>query len=260
MSKSPRTRVGFVRASAAALGVAVLAGDARAAITTTVSGVYDEQVVNQNAVDVAASGTVGGTLVTVTVGTHGTRVAAAYAAGTGGVIHFDDTTEVSDDSSIVASMPGGGVLTITGSTGYKIDRGTNIGSTPISGNTYLRNSSTTQTYNFSLPLSDLAVTVLARNASRTITATVTYDDNSTGSLSNVAVATNTGSGATSSPDTFFGFEAPAGRTIKSLVLAGGTNGFFAVDDLSFVSVPEPGTLAVVGLAGAGLWGRRRRRR
>ena len=259
MKMSRGSRSGAVRWSAATLlGALVLGGEARAAITTTVSGVYDEQAVNLNAVDAAASGTAGGNLVQVALATHAPRVAAAFAAGTGGVIHFEDTAVVADDSSIVASFPGGGVLTITGSTGYKIDRTTNIGSTPISGDTYLRNSSTTQIYNFSLPLSDVGVTVLARNATRTITATVTYDDNSTATLSGVSVATNTGSGATSSPDTFFGFEAPVGRTIKSLSLAGGTNGFFAVDDLSFVSVPEPGSVAVVGLAAGALLGRRRR--
>ena len=129
-----------------------------------------------------------------------------------------------------------------------------IGATPISGSTYLRSNGTTvHAFNFSTPLSEVGFTVLSRSGDRSVTAPVTYDDNSTGTLGAVTVPTGNGTA-----DTFFGFAAPAGRTIKSLRVSPGTVDFIVIDDLAFVTVPEPTSLALAGIAGLGLLTRRRR--
>jgi len=237
------------------------ASSASAAVTTTVSGVYDEQTVALNAVDVQASGATAGTLVQVTLANFKTAVSSAFATGDGGVIHFDDAAANAGDTIIEALYGVGNTMTLTlTGAGYQIGNAA-INAAPISGGNYLRNTSSSgdQSFTFSSPLSHVGATVLARNAARTLTATVTYDDNSTGVLSGVSIATNSASGATSTPDTFFGFTAPAGRTIQSFKLSAGTNNFFVVDDIGFVVVPEPATLGLAGIAAVGILGRRRRK-
>jgi hypothetical protein len=246
-----------------ALGLAPVAP---AAITTTVSGVYDEQTTQLNAVDASASGPTTGTVNTVTAAAFATTITNAYANNSGGVINFDDvTTPTSGQTMIVAKFGAGNANTIalTGS-GYQVDMGalTTINATPISGNTYLRNgdASGVQSFAFSSPVSAVGATVLARTGARNITATVTYDNNTTGSVGPVTVATVANQlTANSSPDTFFGFTAPAGRTITAISFSAGSGNFFVLDDIGFVAVPEPGTAAVLGVGAVGLLARRRRR-
>ena len=58
---------------------------------------------------------------------------------------------------------------------------------------------------------------------------------------------------------FIGFVAPSGESITSVTLqeqAGGA--FFGYDDVSFVSVPEPSSTALLGLGGLALMLRRRK--
>jgi hypothetical protein len=263
--KSGGLGFGLVMAAAA-----VAAPAASAAITTTTSGVYDDTV-RTNAVDQSATTPTLGNVVLVPLSQFKTDVAAAYVAGTGGVINFDDvTTGTSSQSDIFAKYGPGNSRTLTltnpnynpsptAGAGYQVDMSssTAIGATPISGNFYLRsNGTTTHAFNFSSPIGEVGFTVLSRSADRTVTATVTYDDGSNGSVGPFTVKAGDGTF-----DTFFGFAAPVGRTIKSLQVGpGNTTDFVVLDDVAFVTVPEPGTVAIGVVGALGLLGRRRRGR
>jgi hypothetical protein len=256
------------------LTMLLLTASAQAAFTTVASGVYDST--NQaNTVDVNASGTANN-VTTQTLTAFNTKLSTAVTATLGGVVNFDDITVDSStlQDTITVTYGGSKILNITQPTAqYQMDMGslTAINATPISGSRYLRSGDANgnQVYNFSTPLTDVGITVLARTGARTITATVTYDNATTGTLTGVAIAsypTSTGTApiATSTPDTFFGFTAPTGRTITGLTLSAGANNYFVVDDLAFIvsptAIPEPGTWAVViagVFGGAGLYRRRR---
>jgi hypothetical protein len=238
---------------------------ASAAIITNTSGVYDEQITQANAVDATATTPTSGSPTLVPLSTFTTDVATAFAAGTGGVINFDDvTTAVSSDTTISAKYGPGfnSTLNVSGAS-YQVDmsQAVAIGATPISGAIYLRNGSSTgnQSYAFDQLIKEVGVTVLARSVSRSITATVTYDDATSAAIGPFTVAANTGSGATSAPDTFFGFAAPSGKSITKLTLAAGANNFFVVDDLGFITVPEPASMGMLGVAAMAMLVRRGRR-
>ena len=258
----------FRLTTALATATLALVGPAAcAAIVTTTSAVYDSPA-QANAVDQTATTPTAGIVALVSLNQFALDVAAASAAGTGGVIHFDDVAGPTASQQDIQARYGPGntrTLTLTnpnynGSTtagaGYQIDMAAldTIGATPISGSIYLRSNGTNvHAFNFSSPLSEVGFTVLGRSAARSVTATVTYDDNSTGSIGAVAIpATGTAT------DTFFGFAAPTGRTIKSLRVDPGPSDFIVIDDLGFVAVPEPTSLALAGIAGLGLLTRRRR--
>lgn len=232
----------------------ILAPLTHAAVVTT-SGIYDGPATTANDVDATAPGS-------TDLATFKLAIAAAYANNTGGVITFDNLSGSFLDTSMSTLFGVSEVnqMTITRTTGqgsYFFELNTAVGS-PISGGMYLRNQGTTggasvaHTFNFSVPLSQIAFTAISRNAARTVTATVTYAEGGT------AVLTDSLTGTALADDTFFGFIAPEGKTITSMVIDAGTGNFFAIDDLAFIAIPEPsaGALAISGLAGLLL--RRRR--
>jgi len=240
-----------------------------AAILTTAAGVYDEQATQLNQVDQSATTPTSGTISLITLAQFKTDLATAFPVGLGGVIHFDDVVgPLANQTAITASYAGGlKTLNISG-TGFQMDMSAlaAVGAQPISGNNYLRSnrSDGIQLYNFDTGLSAVGVTVLARNAARNITALVTYDDNTTGTIGPFAVnAASNPLSSTATPDTFFGFSAPTGKLISSLQLAAGTNNFFVIDDLAFITpIPEPSSVCLWGMSAIGLvggWIKRNRR-
>lgn len=243
-----------------------LAARSLAAIAVPVTGVYDDST-NANSVDaVAGVGLVSaGSAGETALNGYKSLFAGAFASNTGGVIRFDGWSAEAGDatgtlnSAMSATYGLGSTLSITRPTGeYQFDNSPAIDAlgAPISGNMYLRTSGESfHILNFGTPLSAVGITVLSRNFSRTVLATVTYLNGTTATISNETV----GAGA-NLDDTFFGFTAPAGNAIVSLRLettASGdvNNNFFAIDDLAFVTspIPEPsvallGTTALAGFA------------
>ena len=257
-------------ARAAALAASLLgARTASAAFTADVVGVYDSPT-QLNAVDQTATGPISGSVSLVSLVDFTADMATAFANDTGGVVNFDNLVGTSGTTTLSTSLIANygasfaKSLTMTSGTGQYQSSNAAIGAVSISGttgNTYLRSEGvSTHVFNFDTNLLEVGFTVLARTGARNVTATLTYDDNSTGILGPFSVATLTGSGATASPDTFFGFAAPAGRTIKSLTVGNTPSGdFFVIDDLGFVAVPEPGSIALLALGALGLLARRSRR-
>lgn len=233
-----------------------------AAISLTATGIYDEPS-NSNAVDSTAPGGAG------TLATFKANITAAYAANLGGVITFDEITmpispsTLSDSTlTVTYGASNSGILTIThNSTGgsFLFQANALLG-TPISGGTYLRNGGTsagtigTHNYVFSIGLTELGFTVLSRNAERNITATVTYENGLTNSLSDHISA---GQGGTD--DTFFYFAASTSPIVSLTISDANTANFFAIDDLAFITVPEPSAAVMGALAACGLFARRRRK-
>ncbi len=257
-------------ASVAFLALSCISGSAAVALNTV--GVYDPA--GANAVDtVAGLGAVtAGSPAQTSLAAYSAAFAAAFAANTGGVVNFEAfTAEVGD--STPTTNPGMTIsygITVSTSLGitrpvgnYQFDSSPTTLGTAISGTNYLRaEADPSHVFNFSTGLSMVGITALSRNSSRTISATVTYFEGGSDVISGEVVAAGAGI-----DDTFFGFTAPAGKTISSLTLtptaSGSTetplNFFFAVDDLGFVvAIPEP-SVALLGVAGLGLMMGRRRR-
>jgi len=255
------------------LCVAALGTTSRGAtVATAAVGVYDDTT-QGNAVDATVTPSVqSGSVNFVTLAQFKTDIINAYAADLGGVLNFEGIPDATFANSFTTSF---GVTqgrtmvisTISGVDEFQIDmaaRGA-INATPISGGTtgttgtYLRDQGDgIFNFNFSLPVTELGFTVLARNVSRNVTATLTYDNGSTAVVSPYSVAAvSNGQSASSTPDTFWGLAAPTGRTITSLQISAGTGNYFVIDDFAFI-VPEP-SRALLMWAGFGLLMARRRR-
>lgn len=231
-----------------------------AALVFNTTGIYDETV-NTNVVDRAAGSNPSDL---TSYNSFKSFIASEFAAGRGGVINFDSwvlsdgTTDTSTNFKTIDARYGPGlssslIITRIGNTGnftLRSDQYETIG-TPISGNTALRSNTYDHKYTFSTALTHIAYTVLSRNASRSITATVTYSDETTD------VLTSTIATGTTANDTFFQFTAPEGKSIISLYTTATGNGYFDIDDMAFVVVPEPSVIALGILGTLPLFRRRR---
>ena len=86
-----------------------------------------------------------------------------------------------------------------------------------------------------------------------MTAVATFSDSST------ATATSAVGAGNATDDTFFGFVAPAGKSISNVTITmTGSTDNLCLDDLAFTTVPEPATVGLLSLGGAALIRRRRR--
>lgn len=245
---------------------------AEAATFTTV-GVYDSTT-QTNAVDTNASGNLLTSTLTNDVLGFSTAVANAFSLGFGGVVNFDlpngaDTSVTSDAAGIIASYASG-AKSLTFST--SVLAGTTASSTfnyatftsltPISGSRGAIPSVTGAT-EFTLGISGaelvqtLGFTLLSRGA-QPVTVSWFLNGSSTPILSDTE-AMGAGSGV---DDTFFSYTAPTGSAITAVrVTFDGTvaDRRHAIDDLGFITVPEPGVSALLLGSAVGLALRRRRR-
>jgi hypothetical protein len=247
-------------------------------------GVYDENVVNTNTwnldvpVDKRVSSSILGADFT-------TDVLNAFNNNMGGVANFDGpgesltfTSGVSANNRMILGTGSALQLdfTLTDTSANLIPNGNQITNDtdrsrfPISGTHRLaiRNNmvftfngiydaaGTTLLNGYGV--SQFGITMLSRdNRAWTGNVVVTFSDNSTQTLSGFTVAQSV-----NTTDTFIGFEAPTGLFINQVAFTrtgGGeyTGGF---DDFGVVVIPEPGTLALVGIALGSLLVFRRRNR
>lgn len=183
----------------------------------------------------------------------------AFANNTGGVWNFDGTAfTVSNAETITlnygTSLTNSLVMTL-GSTS-SIDQGS-VTTDEATSSTFgmgLQSDAGTRTFALDTPLLTLGIFVGNRNdPSRTSVLTVNYQGGGSASTSSVTPA-NAGPAAGS--NYFMGLSGTSANPITSFSLS--QSNFVRYDDLGFVTVPEPSSALLLGLAGFGAFLRRRR--
>jgi len=260
MSVSAHLSVQQLASGAAVIVAATLVVPTYAAFVT--SGVYDENTVQSNTVDVSA--TSDGTN-TLSLGSFSTLVAPAFADNRGGVIDFDNGT-LAGPNTIEATygVSQSRTITITNQTTHDLEHGSNTFSTPISGASTTAElskdgpGSTFSTWNdfsFGFDPADKVTAVGATILNNfavlgtpvgNVGGNVRYTDGSSASTVFSFVSTSSGPGA---DDTFWGFRAPPGEFIDRFNLTIGNDVFVALDDLAFITIPEPSAalLMILGM-------------
>jgi len=254
----------------AALSLLLTAGTSHAALSMTAVGVYDDPDNNTNSVDRFIPGNSD----LASYNTFKSNVASAFAAGMGGVGTFD-TGIIGSQSGININYGTGKTLNISTSVDVNSQVSDNIvgisganpsnNGSPNGGFLFQSGAGQFATYGFSgitggAPgeyVSQIGFTVLSRNGggSPTMKAFVTYSDDTTSTIFS-ADFNNT----LSQQDTFLQFAAPEGKAIKSLTIDWGGTGDLrrGIDDLAFITVPEPSALALGALGLLPLLRRRRK--
>lgn len=227
----------FTRA-AALLAVGLLgATTSRAAFTTT--GIYDENTFNLNAVDVSATSDAG---VEISLSSFTALVELAYNADAGGVINFDSGSLTNSDTiDAVYGVSANRNITITDATIGTLQV-PSPSSISISGNTSLRKTLST----FAFDRNDFKFDFDPNDGVKAVGATITsffslgqpignvwaivrYDDNSSSPSVTDFIEHSSGG-----DDTFWGFQAPAGRSITRFELIIFNDKWAFLDDLAFV--------------------------
>lgn len=274
--------------SIALTGVLLIAASDRSFAVAAV-GTYDENGTQTNTVNSSAtfaSGTGGATAANVqSFATFDPVVEERFLLGTGGVLNFDSQINVGDQlttTGIVtpvnltfnAGAKSFGLGFALGS-GLGIRQGNLSNRTPISagngtipGFAFTTVSETPGALTLSIgavsgglpaeAVTQFGFTFLSRTSRNygTVSSIATFSGGGT-ATSSVNLSTAPGAGVN---DTFFGFIAPTGQSISSVVLTPGNDVGFSIDDVGFVSsvVPEPGSITLL-LGGIALLGLRRRR-
>jgi hypothetical protein len=250
--------------------------------------IYDENTNQPNAVDLWGVASAGSELQVIEASEYAAytaTVAAAHAAGTGGVVHFDENVfEITSGTAFDASFDVGGadkslaitptvsglVISGNGLAGYTpiSQASTSVGSagapgSPPGGFLHGGAGSTTATFDIGAIsngvageyVNSFAFTLLSRDARDwgDVTVTATFGNASTAT----AVADVTpGAGL---GDTFYGFVDTTGTGIASVTLTTSDNdGRVGFDDIAFTTlVPEPSSMLLIGMGGLALIPRRR---
>ena len=212
------------------------------------SNTYDENDTQTNAVDTEASGN------NISLADFKALITQAAGNGDGGVIDFErNGFETSQGLEAAYGVNGEKTLGISVGSNSELGsdgswRGLPADATPISYSRVLRGARVWD-FEFDTGLIAVGVTVLDRKGG-TVDMIVELADGQ-----RVEVVT----GQAINNDTFFAYTADASNPIVSLELDNDGK-YNELDDLAFVTVPEPGTLSLLGLGGLGVLVRRRRRK
>ena len=209
---------------------------AQAAFTTT--GTYDDNTTNGNIVDVSATGDAGEE---ISLSSFTTLVDLAYQADAGGVINFDSGTLTGTDTiDATFGVSANKNITITDATIGTLQIASPASA--ISGNASMRKTLST----FSFDRNDFIFDFDPNDGVKAVGATilsqftlgqpvgnvwgiVRYDDNSSSNS-----VTDFIENSTSGDDTFWGFQAPTGRSITRFELIISNDKWAFLDDLAFV--------------------------
>ena len=245
-------------AAAAVAGLMFSGSTASGAFITT--GTYDEQATNTNAVDREETGNPN------SLSQFTTDVANAFANDRGGVIDFDGVGESAFDS-------GDDITATYGTSGSKsLDLDTSIATLNVTNNSVAANaiSGGQGLFNFDSNNNTLTFTFgsiaggdpneVVNEAGFTLLSAA-FTDGSYSATANFSDGTSDARNITlgdSDDDLFVHFAAPTGESINSITVNDG-DGRAAIDDFAFSTViPEPASLALIGLGGLGLLPRRQR--
>jgi hypothetical protein len=231
-------------------GMAVIASLVMAASASAASiNVNTVGTINGNGLTILEAG---GSTVNLT--TFASDIATAFANNTGGVWDFEGTTfNILDGETATLSygisLANSLVLTVNNDGGIDINQSNNPGEATSGSNVLgLGGGANTRTFTLSTGLLELGIINTDRNgADRLPVLTVTFQDNTTASTS----------GANADDWYFHGFKTTEANPIMSFAIS--QNNFVRYDDLGFVVVPEPSTMALAGLGLASLAVLRRRR-
>lgn len=225
---------------------AALAGLTLSAATASAASITVSTVGTINGNSRTASEATGNSL---TQADFATAVGTAFANNTGGVWDFDSTFAQVDASDTITLSYGASevndlVLTLSGGS---VDRATvSSEATSGSGALGLVSNSDTRTFTSDTGLLTVAIFNTDRNgATRIPNLTVTYLDTTTASTS----------GANADEWFFHSLSGTLANPIVSFSLE--QSAFVRYDDLGFIAVPEPGSLALLGLGGLCVLRRRR---
>ena len=253
----------------AAAGVA-LASTHAGAVTINTVGDYDEQDVQTNAVDKPTTSPLDSDQ-NLSSTAFAPLVLDAFDNDRGGVIDFDagaviaagETQQVlantgeSFDVRYGTSLNQTLTVDVTGAT-INIELAGDGKSESISKANRLGANEQDFALAFSTPLSAFGITVLDRNTNasdRNLMLTLTLVDTTTVVVISDGVG-GSPNGSLETDDTFFGYQASDTNGIVSASFD--ANNFQHYDDLGFIVVPEPASMALLGLGGLLLLPRRKR--
>jgi hypothetical protein len=220
--------------------------------------------------DAASNSAAGG----ITLANFQTLMTGAFASNTGGVINFENATGwINSNGGATTAFGDGAANPVTVSYGVAqseslglwrtdvdanlvplaVDSNSNNGVNVVSGTNYMgaRTSGSPLNFAFSKPLSAIGFSLVPRGQLRNVSMAAILENSSTivGSTEQITAANTPG-------PYFWGFAAPVGNRIVGLRVDS-PNGFSRFDDLGFVAVPEPGSIALISLAGLVLLSHRR---
>lgn len=199
----------------------------------------------------------------VTFTTAKTDFAAAFANKTGGVLDFESGNGFTGNfgagatDAVTVSFDGGATNALklyrTDTVGASMNPTSNFA---YASGTQVLGFGTNQnpTLTFDRPVSEFGITAVARNSYRKVT--LTYNLVNLSNSSDTLTDTTSTDATNNTNSIFFGYQAPSGYGITSVAVAS-PDGYVRFDDLGFVSVPEPTSLALLGAWA--LLGLRRRR-